>query len=205
MPPETEGGYVKTKWVADALIRAAQDRGLTASVHRPSFVIGRTEDGYSNLTDLASGLVRLAFDARVLPMVEVAFPVISVDTAANRIAAFMDTPGEQVGVRHITDWPALTMKELQSINQQHGNPIELLPVDEFVEKVRDYLQKNPGHPALWVPSFFSGDARNNRMGQKLQRPILPSRDTAGERTTNESRQTLLRMLHWFQDELEPGE
>ncbi len=202
MPPSSEGGYVKTKWVADALVRAAQERGLSASVHRPSFVIGRSNDGYSNMSDLASGLFRLAFDTGMLPKLEVSFPVIPVDTAANRIVAFMDTPGEQVGVRHITDWPALTTKDLQSISQKQGRSVDLLPVEDFINKAQAFMQKHPGHPAVWVPSFFIGDAPNNKMGEKLTKPVLPSTelDAAGE-----SQQALARMVHWFQDEFEPGE
>ncbi|XWN32591.1 MAG: thioester reductase domain-containing protein [Devosia sp.] len=197
LPPEDEGGYVKTKWVADTLVREARDRGLTAGIYRPSFVIGRTTDGFSNVSDLGSALARFALDTGMLPNVEVALPVIPVDIAARRIVAFIDTPGAQSANYHITDWPALSMEDIRHISEENGAAVELLPVDTFVEKALDFFEANPGHPAIWLPVFFASGAANNTLGSKLSAPVLPVDDDGA---AGAGRATLGRMVHWFREE-----
>jgi len=193
-PPEREGGYVKTKWVADVLAHGARARGLQVGIYRPSFIIGRTTDGYSNVSDLGSALLKYAFDSGTLPDVDVSCPVIPVDVAARRIVAFIDTPGEQFATRHITDWPALSMGEIAKILNANGLSVKLLPVGEFIDRAVAFFRANPGHPALWLPAFFISGASDNPLGDRLQRPILPP---AAGCDVDESQAAVALMVRWF--------
>ncbi len=51
-------GYAQSKYVAECLIREAVDRGLRASVFRPSLVCGNSISGISNHHDLLSTLIK---------------------------------------------------------------------------------------------------------------------------------------------------
>ncbi len=196
-PPQSEGGYVKSKWAADMLVLEAKARGLAAGIHRPSFVIGRTTDGFTNVTDIGATLARFAFDSGMLPKVEVSLPMISVDTAARRIVSFIDTPGEQVGTYHITDWPALTMNDIKVLMEAHNHVVDLYEIDTFLEKSLEFFEKNPGHPAIWLPMFFASTNANNALGSKLRTPILP----AGEvMDADEAKRTIDRMGGWFAEQ-----
>lgn len=213
LPPESEGGYVKSKWAAEMLVRKAQERGLAVGIHRPSFVIGRTTDGFTNVFDIGATLARFAFDSGMLPKVEVSLPMIPVDTAARRMVSFIDKPGEQFGTRHITDWPALAMADIKQVMTTHGNKVELFELYAFLEKSMVFFEKNPSHPALWLPMFFASTNVNNALGSRLRSPILPSGEVMNAEAT---RHTIERMLRWFTEqdrqrglagasELEPAE
>jgi thioester reductase-like protein len=194
-PPGFEDGYVHTKWAADRIAHAARDRGLPVGVYRPSFVIGRTTDGFSSVSDLGSALVKFAFDTGVMPDVGVKIPVVPVDSAARRIVAYMDQPGAQFATRHISDWPALSTLELQELCRDAGLELELLPLDDFIEHAVAFFAENPSHPAIWLPVFFKSGVTENRLGSRLRQPVMPS----GERVSNaDSRRTIGRMLAWFE-------
>ncbi|MCF3933897.1 SDR family NAD(P)-dependent oxidoreductase [Acuticoccus sp. M5D2P5] len=199
LPPEDEGGYVQTKWASDMYATAAREKGVPVGIYRPSFVIGRTSDGFSSVTDLGSALAKFALDTRFLPDVEVALPVIPVDIAAQRIVAFMDTPGEQFGTRHITDWPSLSIRDIQTISGENGYQVDLLPLDEFVTKAIEFFEANPGHPALWLPAFFMSGAANNMLGTQLDEPVLPRTEPVQQ---NYGRDSLAAMVRWFQTEMD---
>ncbi len=196
LPPSDEGGYVKTKWVADKLVRAAREAGLVAGIYRPSFVMGRSSDGFSNVSDLGSALAQFAIDTNILPKVKVNMAIIPVDTAARWISAFIDLPGEQAGIRHITDWPGLSMPDIQKIVEGEGVPAELKEMDEFLDIAGAFFDKNPGHPALWLPTFFSTDAANNTLASKLTNPVLPSTEVMN---LEEGHRVLGLMVRWFKD------
>ncbi|WP_108662082.1 type I polyketide synthase [Acuticoccus kandeliae] len=198
LPPEEEGGYVQTKWSADMYATAAREKGMPIGIYRPSFVIGRTTDGFSSVSDLGSALAKFALDTRFLPDVDVALPVIPVDIAAQRIVAFIDTPGEQFATRHITDWPSLSIRDIKSISDENGYMVDLLPIDEFITRAIEFFEANPGHPALWLPAFFMSGAANNMLGTQLDEPILPSSEPEQQVYGRES---LAAMVRWFQSEL----
>lgn len=193
-PPSDEGGYVKTKWVADQFVQMARAQGLGAGIYRPSFVIGRRADGFSNVSDLGSALARFALDTGMLPDVKTAMPIIPIDVAAHRIAAFIDRPGEQYGVRHITDWPSISMQEIKAIGETKGMKIDLVPLPEFIARATSFFERNPRHPAIWLPAFFESGAAENPLGTQLTPPVLPEGDTF---SADEAPETLGRMLDWF--------
>jgi amino acid adenylation domain-containing protein/thioester reductase-like protein len=46
-----ENGYIRSKWVAESLVRSAQERGLAAWIYRPGFIEGSSQTGVANVTD----------------------------------------------------------------------------------------------------------------------------------------------------------
>lgn len=46
-----ENGYTKSKWVAERMVRAAQQRGLPVAIYRPGFIEGSSDTGISTASD----------------------------------------------------------------------------------------------------------------------------------------------------------
>ncbi len=198
MPPLTaEGGYVKTKWVAEQIAREARQRGYSIEIYRPSFIIGRSSDGYSSVTDVVSAFTRLALELGILPDLQIAFPMIPVDVAARQIVTLLDAAGETKEAHHITDWPSLSMPEIKDCLSDVGVDAQSLEVEEFVSKAADFLARNPRHPAIWLPTFLRETPMENNLGRLISKPSLPE----GIQPTPDIKQVISRMMQWLQTEL----
>jgi amino acid adenylation domain/thioester reductase domain len=66
-PTGLAGGYNQTKWVADALVRTARERGLAVTLHRPARITGDSRTGASNPDDYFSALLRCCAEVGCVP------------------------------------------------------------------------------------------------------------------------------------------
>ncbi len=57
-----------------------------------------------------------------------------------------------------------------------------------------FFERNPRHPANWLPAFFESGAADNPLGTQLTPPVLPAGDTFA---ADQAPETLGRMLDWF--------
>lgn len=87
VPPATGNGYVRSKWVAEQIVRAASERGLSASIYRPGRITGDSRTGATcGVDDLLSALIKasvllgaypaLEFDAAMLPVDHVSRTIV---------------------------------------------------------------------------------------------------------------------------------
>ena len=60
-------GYDKTKWVTEALLRRARERGFCVTFLRPGGISGNSQNGVYNPLDLSSGLIAAFQSMRLLP------------------------------------------------------------------------------------------------------------------------------------------
>lgn len=60
-------GYVATKWVAEELVRAAQERGVPTLIYRPSRVSGHTGTGACTTGDALWTALRAVIELRAAP------------------------------------------------------------------------------------------------------------------------------------------
>lgn len=73
VPDECDGlhdGYNASKWVADALVRAARERGLPVSVHRPARITGDAGSGVGNTDDFFSRLLKTCVQLGAVPEID---------------------------------------------------------------------------------------------------------------------------------------
>ncbi|WP_018255091.1 non-ribosomal peptide synthetase [Salinispora mooreana] len=73
VPADGDGfpdGYNASKWVADALVRAARERGLPVSVHRPARITGDAGSGLGNTDDYFSRLLKTCVQLGAVPEID---------------------------------------------------------------------------------------------------------------------------------------
>lgn len=73
LPADCDGfpdGYNASKWVADALVRAARERGLPVSVHRPARITGDAGSGLGNTDDFFSRLLKTCVQLGAVPEID---------------------------------------------------------------------------------------------------------------------------------------
>jgi amino acid adenylation domain-containing protein/thioester reductase-like protein len=54
----TENGYVRSKWIAEYMVRTALDRGLPIIIYRPGFIQASSKTGVPNTTDFLFRLIK---------------------------------------------------------------------------------------------------------------------------------------------------
>jgi amino acid adenylation domain-containing protein/thioester reductase-like protein len=84
-PAGLHSGYNQSKWVADALVRAARQGGLAATVHRPARVTGDSQTGAANAGDYFSALLRSFTETGAVPDLPERADMAPVDTIASAI------------------------------------------------------------------------------------------------------------------------
>jgi len=65
-----EDSYAQSKWVAEKLIMQARERGLPVSIYRPSRIIGHSQTGVSNLSDLLNLGIKGSIQLGILPPID---------------------------------------------------------------------------------------------------------------------------------------
>ncbi len=93
-PDDCDGitdGYNASKWVADALVRAARERGLPVSIHRPARVTGHSLSGAGNTTDYFSRLLTTFVQLGAVPDLDDPVDMAPVDYVAAGIGRLTRT------------------------------------------------------------------------------------------------------------------
>ncbi|ROP28449.1 non-ribosomal peptide synthetase [Couchioplanes caeruleus] len=126
-PPDDSAlgdGYNASKWVADALARAARERGLPVSVYRPARVTGDAATGVGNVDDWFSRLLVTCVQLGGVPDLGVPVDLAPVDhvvTAIGRLSR------QSAG----SDWHfygrTLGHDELAAALAEYGYPVEPMP------------------------------------------------------------------------------
>ena len=98
--------YAQSKCVAEALVREAAARGLSACIYRPGLVGGDSRTGSSNLCDLVAALMKGCIQMGAAPDLDWAFDVLPVDYVA----------------RAIVRLPRLARPGLQNFHLSHARP-----------------------------------------------------------------------------------
>jgi amino acid adenylation domain-containing protein/thioester reductase-like protein len=90
-------GYAQSKWVAEKLVKAAQERGIPTCIHRPGMIIGHSQTGFSNTEDsigrLIKGLIQLG-SAPILSLPMHLTPVDYVSKAIVQLSAQQSSWGQ---------------------------------------------------------------------------------------------------------------
>lgn len=81
-----KGGYKQSKWVAEALVQAARQRGLPAIIHRPGRVLGDSSTGIiDRYSDLLANLLQACLQMGAYPQLDTLINVAPVDYVAQAI------------------------------------------------------------------------------------------------------------------------
>lgn len=86
-------GYSQSKWVAEKLMRKAQERGIKSKIYRPGDITGTKQDGIWAVRDLTSRMIIGCIQMKMVPMVNMPLnftPVDYVSAAMTHIAFSRD-------------------------------------------------------------------------------------------------------------------
>ncbi|MET8831990.1 thioester reductase domain-containing protein [Streptomyces sp. NPDC004610] len=140
-PDRLISGYDQTKWVAEAALRRARDRGLAVSALRPGGIGGHTRTGAHNPQDLSSGFISAFARFRTVP----AFRHLNaapVDWVSRMVTAVVCEPDAWGYDYHLTGVPS-TLDDVVRDMAQGGMNVRVQDWDEWRSKVLARLEAEP--------------------------------------------------------------
>ncbi|GAB2955761.1 hypothetical protein GCM10027280_50270 [Micromonospora polyrhachis] len=125
-------GYNATKWASDALVRAARDRGLPVSVHRPARITGHANTGVGNADDYFSRLLKTFVQLGAVPEIrDDPADLAPVDYVAAGIGHLSRQPDRWGQDFHYYNNHTISFPELAGALAGYGYPVALLPYDRW--------------------------------------------------------------------------
>lgn len=132
-------GYVASKWVGEKLFMTANERGIPCNIFRIGLVWADTSRGrYDELQREYRVFKSCLLSGYGIKNYGYEMPPMPVDHVARAIVFLAARHGAGRGVFHIFS-PAQPMEDVfESCNERMGASLELLPLDEWVEKMKHF-------------------------------------------------------------------
>ncbi len=172
-----KGGYKQSKWVAEALIRQAQARGLPASIYRPVRILGHSQTGVNaNLKDALCQLVKGCINLGQFPDLDVRINLVPVDFVARAIVALSMQPkalgrGFNLYNPESTQWPDF-YQDLQQLGTEMDYRLEQLGFDDWLAALQAKIDAGDKRQVYTFLRLFFRSPNNLLM----KKPALHSPD-----------------------------
>ncbi len=145
-------GYAQSKCVAEALVRQAAERGIPATITRPSLVTGDARSGRSNTDDLTSRLVAGCIRMSAAPDLDWRMDCVPVDETARAIVRLTRSRRDGCEVYHLLADRPRHWRECVLWMRLAGYDVELIPYSEWLDRVLRTTELD--HPLFPLRAFF---------------------------------------------------
>jgi thioester reductase-like protein len=170
--------YVRTKAVAESLVRQAGERGLPIRVLRPGLIIGDSETGHHSPGDFLSALFRGCIELGAAPDLDWELEVCPVDEVARVAVTALDALGREgsPGTVHLQSPERRPWRGVVLWMALRGHALALLPYDLWCERLVDAPASNALRP---LEAFFvrpaAGELRLPQLYERSRRNRIESR------------------------------
>jgi amino acid adenylation domain-containing protein/thioester reductase-like protein len=150
-------GYAQTKWVAEKLVKAADDRGIPTCIHRPGMIIGHSQTGYSNTEDTIGRLIKGLIQLRIAPTLDLPMHLTPVDYVSQAIVQLASQPQDWGKAFHYSNPHALSLAELVDYIRSLNYEMQYLEYDRWLQALTDLdaTQDNALKPLIPILSTGS--------------------------------------------------
>jgi thioester reductase-like protein len=146
-------GYSQTKWVAEQLALAAQERGLDVRIYRPS-LISPTRAGFGSQDDILVRLTAFMIQHGVAVEALNQVSLLPADLIADNIVGLMSLPAEAGTVFNMTADDYYNLSDItRLLSERHGYRFEYHDVHSFAQQVE--LRSGPGDPIYPLVDFLT--------------------------------------------------
>jgi L-aminoadipate-semialdehyde dehydrogenase len=123
------GGYGQSKWVAERLVLEAHRRGLPASIYRPGYVTGDSENGIWNTDDFLCRMIKGCIQLKAAPLLppDATLDMSTVDYVCKTVAYLsIGASGEGLGKNyHLTNPNLYSYETLFGAVKSFGYDVEV--------------------------------------------------------------------------------
>jgi L-aminoadipate-semialdehyde dehydrogenase len=134
-------GYGQTKWVSEALIRAACTQGLNGTIIRPGYVLGDPTSGVSNTDDFLVRMLKGSIQVGARPDVSNTINMVPVTRVA-RVVVSASIYGERGSIAHVDARPRLTFNEFLGALEKFGYDVPVEAYELWSKRVEKYVEED---------------------------------------------------------------
>lgn len=132
-----KGGYKQSKWVAEALVRAAGKRGLPTVIHRPGRILGDRQTGIiDRLSDLLGNLLQGCLQMQQFPQVDTSLNVAPVDYISRAIVFLGQQESALNHNFHLSNPQSVNWQTLWETIRTLGYPVESCDFQNWVGMIK---------------------------------------------------------------------
>jgi thioester reductase-like protein len=187
-------GYAQTKWVADALVLHARARGFATSIFRPSWIVGPA--GSTPSGDFLARFLEGCRRIRALPDSHYRWDLVPAKHVARAIVELTWSDAGRQPVYHLGATRQLSIPQLAAGLQRLGMTLDVVPVDEWLARLRAAFAEDPEHPLRAVAGLFLSENSRPPAAESYLRGQTPAMD---------SRRTWARLRELGIGELSPAD
>jgi amino acid adenylation domain-containing protein/thioester reductase-like protein len=147
-------GYAHSQWVAEEMVRRMRARGLPVAIYRPGFTIGDHVTAMGNPDDFFARLIVGSIQIGYWPYLpDQRMEYVTVDyvcSALIHIASSNQNLGRSYSLVAPDHSQSVNIEETGTMINKAGYPVEEIPYDEWVKKLRESkdLDQNPLSPLM---------------------------------------------------------
>jgi thioester reductase-like protein len=175
---EKLGGYVKSKWAGERLMREAWADGPDIRIFRPGLVCGPMNEGFMPDDYFFSAVVKAMVESGKGIRAYNYWEITPVDFAAKAILYLGIIPNPPRKVFHIMNSTGRSTLEVSEMINHYGYPMEYLEPDQWEELMRKECVK-PNHAFAHMTSLFDNSQGESFFQHYFKGPMLFSVKTRG--------------------------
>ncbi|MEM9272766.1 MAG: amino acid adenylation domain-containing protein [Cyanobacteria bacterium P01_F01_bin.143] len=187
-------GYSQSKWVAEKLVRAAGDRGLTISIYRLGRISGHSQTGVFNNNDYLYRLIIGSVQLGTIPQNELIQNLIPVDYAVSAIIHLSQQQNSEGKAFHlINPQPVSTnifFKKLLTL----GYPIKQIADEQWYQQLLNIAENEPEHPLYALVPLLAGESDYDSQTAALEEVAVKSDEVEADSQSILDRQNTLNGL-----------
>lgn len=148
-------GYSQSKWVAEKLVRIAQDRGLPACIYRPSLIAGDSRSGIWKTDDFTCRFFKGCIQLGSFPDLDLVFDLTPVDYVARAIALLSSDPNQLGKTFHLQHPEPILWQQVMGWIRDFGYPMEEVPYKQWVNQLLNQVRSSTENALSSLAPFFN--------------------------------------------------
>ncbi|MEF7613132.1 thioester reductase domain-containing protein [Aquincola sp. MAHUQ-54] len=162
--PVPAGGYNRSKWVAEQLVRQAMARGLAATIYRPGPISGDSATGAFNRNDFLIRLMQGYLRSGIAPQGELPLDLLPVDWLARAMVHAGAQPAARGATLHLLHPQPVSSQVLFDACAAAGHAVRRVPYADWYRELQRVAREAPEHPLYPLVALFGGRAEGGDAG-----------------------------------------
>ncbi|MEM8844628.1 MAG: thioester reductase domain-containing protein [Pseudomonadota bacterium] len=172
--PIPEGGYNRSKWMAEHLVWQARERGLKASIYRPGPISGDSLNGHCNANDFLYRLMLGYLYSKQAPDGETMLDLLPVDYAAKAIIYLALHNDEQTGsCYHLIHPNPVSSNLLFESCLNNGIEMQRVSYQQWFMSLQKIASSDSEHPLFPLVALFASRKQTDQKALTPTETHLP--------------------------------
>ncbi|MCQ8129801.1 thioester reductase domain-containing protein, partial [Methylomonas rivi] len=151
------GGYAQSKWVAEAIVRSAGNRGFFTTIYRPATVAGDRRNGVWNTDDFLCRILKGCVQMGLAPDSDAKLEMATVDDISRAIVALAKADCAENRIFHLNHPKPPTANALLDWFAANDFPLCKVPMPEWINAIHNTAETKEDFALRPLISLFTDE------------------------------------------------